>query len=75
MMALRLARSVRRLLLMRTAAGVPVRRGVPSVFGAPVGLKNRVPNGLNGLDAGTMMSPSVEAVMPSDSRSVSERAS
>src|SRR5258708_10847663 len=29
--------------------GVPVRRGVPSALGAPVGLKKREPNGLNGL--------------------------
>ncbi len=66
--AVRCMRSVSRLLVMRTAEGVPVRRGVPSAFGAPVVDQNRVPNGLKGLVAGTMMSPSVEAVMPSGSR-------
>ena len=74
MVAVRVARSVRRLLVMTTAAGVPGSRAVPSAFGAPVGLQKRVPNGLYGLVAGTTRLPSVEAEMPSGSRYVTDRA-
>ena len=59
---------------MRTAAGVPVRRAVPSELGAPVGDQKRSPKGFQGLLAGTTMLPSVEAVMPSGSRTVWEAA-
>ncbi len=32
-----------------TVEGVPIRRALPSAFGAPIGCTNREPNGLNGL--------------------------
>lgn len=45
---------------------------VETLRGAPVGDQKRVPKGLKGLVAGTMMKPSVPWVMPSISRTVSE---
>ncbi len=57
---------------IETAEGVPVRRGVPSAFGAPVGDQKRLPKGFHGLVTGTMMNPSVLWVTPSGSRKVTE---